>query len=679
MNERTLAAVSLSNRDFPSFQAKIEDAARWVALAGKQGADLVVLPECLTTYRGDGVGNPTRLTYDQTALDDWRTSCATLIDAAKAARVAVTVPVLIRDDIGLHNVFYLVDADGNVAGRYSKMFPTPEELDEGVVPGGVQPLIAWDGLKVGGGICFDTCFSDGLYQQARAGADLILVPSLWPGGTDLEHFARQESTPVAVAYPAWSRIIDQTGRVVAEGGHRNETLRFGFGSPIITATINFDRVALYANLNQEKMVTVQQHFGRDVRIEFDQPNCVFYLESRSKDLTVQQIIEKFGLISYREYFAAQRDKIDRALAKYQAKASQDTTSAKKDPVISLRPLVSDGNHNAFTGLIRFNEALYLTYRRSSGHGVPDGDIAVKRSADGGKTWRDAASPFTGGDRTYYEGHLVEHGGKLLMFAGTFKRGGKLDKSTAQEFVSVSTDGETWSPMQPACDPLWRFWHPASHGGRLYVAAYQVDLSELKPDGAIPAHCWKVKLMVSDDGLSWSDVSMLSENEGGNETELLFEDDGTLRAFVRCGAGAKHLIEKRSAPPYKQWSEPIDCGQIIEGQVVKRIGGRLFMVGRHRPCHHRATTIYEDRSGVRTRIWVHADGYWIEFAELPSGGDTSYAGIVELGPGRALVSYYSQHPYLDRAGFVDMAGASDIFLAELDTTVPVGAAAVKVHV
>jgi len=32
----------------------------------------------------------------------------------------------------------------------------------------------------------------------------------------------------------------------------------------------------------------------------------------------------------------------------------------------------------------------------------------------------------------------------------------------------------------------------------------------------------------------------------------------------------------------------------------------------------------------------------QIAELPSGGDNSYPGFVELGPNRALVSYYSSH-------------------------------------
>jgi hypothetical protein len=32
----------------------------------------------------------------------------------------------------------------------------------------------------------------------------------------------------------------------------------------------------------------------------------------------------------------------------------------------------------------------------------------------------------------------------------------------------------------------------------------------------------------------------------------------------------------------------------------------------------------------------------EFAELPSGGDNSYPGFVELSPTRAFMSWYSSH-------------------------------------
>ncbi len=91
-------------------------------------------------------------------------------------------------------------------------------------------------------------------------------------------------------YSPWSRILDRDGTELAAGGYRSETLRFGFGSPVLTATINFDAVTLFADHNQEKMRDVERHYGRDVRIRFNQPNCLFTLESRSADLSVDEVM-----------------------------------------------------------------------------------------------------------------------------------------------------------------------------------------------------------------------------------------------------------------------------------------------------------------------------------------------------------------------------------------------------
>ena len=40
-------------------------------------------------------------------------------------------------------------------------------------------------------------------------------------------------------------------------------------------------------------------------------------------------------------------------------------------------------------------------------------------------------------------------------------------------------------------------------------------------------------------------------------------------------------------------------------------------------------------------WLEEDKL-IEALELPSGGDCSYPGFLEIDPGHALVSYYSSH-------------------------------------
>jgi hypothetical protein len=49
----------------------------------------------------------------------------------------------------------------------------------------------------------------------------------------------------------------------------------------------------------------------------------------------------------------------------------------------------------------------------------------------------------------------------------------------------------------------------------------------------------------------------------------------------------------------------------------------------------------DKGPTTSLCWLVNDQLH-EFAELPSGGDNSYPGLVEISPTRALVSWYSSH-------------------------------------
>jgi predicted amidohydrolase len=301
MNEKKLAAIALSNRDYPSFDAKLDEAATWINAAADQGVDLAVLPEALNQFKGDGEGNTKSLPLDEIALDDWQTACARLLEIAARRKMALAVPLITREGSALFNSFFLVGRDGSVRGRYRKMRLTASERKNGIQPGQNSP-IDWEGLKIGGAICFDCYFPEVFQQQASAGANLFLIPSLTPAGGYLNFYALHHSVPLVLAYPAWSRIIDVNGGELAAGGYRNETLRFGFGSPVITATINFDRAVFYADLNQAKMNDLQRAYGSRIRIQFDQPNVLFIVESRDPNLSMSAVIREFGLITRQDYF-----------------------------------------------------------------------------------------------------------------------------------------------------------------------------------------------------------------------------------------------------------------------------------------------------------------------------------------------------------------------------------------
>ena len=306
MDIRTISVVALSNRDFSSFAAKLEEAERWIRYASIQGADLVVLPELLNFYRGDGPNNPKALPFRETALINWDGEIAFFSRVARKYHLAIVVPLLIREHDNLANVFFLISKAGNVLGRFQKLYPTPIELGEGVVPG--QPcVIDWDGLPISGAICFDTHFYHAFSAAVDMGAKLFVIPSLWNGGAWLSGFAASLAVPIAVSYSQWSRIIDLDGSTLTAGGYRQESLRFGVGAPVFTTTLNFDREVFHLNNQADKIVRIQETYGRDVVVRMLHDQGAFCIESRSKNFTVNEIIADQGLVSFREYLKLSGD------------------------------------------------------------------------------------------------------------------------------------------------------------------------------------------------------------------------------------------------------------------------------------------------------------------------------------------------------------------------------------
>ena len=299
MNEKTIAIIALRDGEYDSLQQTLEDAARLVKLSAAQGADLVVLPETINLLHRRNASAP----LNSFALDHWQTTTAQLCETALQAKVSLVLPLLVRSGSGLTNCFFFLDRDGSLLGQYQKLVPSPGEVVAGVGAQSCSP-IHWEDLSIGGGICFDIYYPQAVFDpQMAAGVDCFLIPSMTPGGYLLNAYAIQYGVPFVLAYSAWSRLIDRDGRELAAGGYRSETLRAGFGTPIQQASINFDAVSLFADENQAKVQDIQRHYGKKVRIRFDQPNCNFLLESRSADLTVAEVMRQFDLISRRDYFA----------------------------------------------------------------------------------------------------------------------------------------------------------------------------------------------------------------------------------------------------------------------------------------------------------------------------------------------------------------------------------------
>jgi hypothetical protein len=208
-------------------------------------------------------------------------------------------------------------------------------------------------------------------------------------------------------------------------------------------------------------------------------------------------------------------------------------------------------------------------------------------------------------------------------------------SRHQTFTWFSRDGAEWGEPFPIGEPDSWIWRIAWHGGAAHGVGYATDGRR------------NVRLYRSDDGLRFG-VAAASIFEGGepNETSLVFLEDGTCLCLLRRDDPGGNGQIGRARPPYTSWTWK-DLGLRIGGpHMIRLADGRLIA----------AVRLYEPKA--RTSLaWMDPDGGTLrECLALPSGGDTSYAGLVEHD-GLLRVSYYSSHE-----------GKASIYLA----TVRVGA-------
>jgi hypothetical protein len=189
------------------------------------------------------------------------------------------------------------------------------------------------------------------------------------------------------------------------------------------------------------------------------------------------------------------------------------------------------------------------------------------------------------------------------------------------------------------------WRAATHNGVAYLNGRRIRNFEVVPGRAEPAEYMESWLLHSPDSFTWSPLGLIQPSYG-DETALLFEEDGTLLAVARAGGYPAQLC--RARPPYTEWTRA-ELDRHIGGPLLTKWGSHYLVGGRKRIGDAPPVTSLYELIGTELQ----------EIAELPSGGDNSYPGFVALSPTRALLSFYSSHE-----GSGTGLAPSAIYLAEL---------------
>jgi hypothetical protein len=322
-------------------------------------------------------------------------------------------------------------------------------------------------------------------------------------------------------------------------------------------------------------------------------------------------------------------------------------------------------HNENTDLVVFGGATYLVHRTAESQVLgPNSSLHVLRSTDHGGHWELLAAIPAPLDRDLRDPHFYEIDGKLAIKALT-----RLPKTTPRDsdvdtiaVLTTSNDsGTTWSALAPIGPVTWSFWRIIDTGGIHYSAAYE--------DGDK-----SVVLFSSVDGTTWTQGALIYGIAADTplETELVVMPSGRMLALVRMDGTDTELLGYQgrlrtkvcwAEPPYAQWDCPQELdGQRLDGPVAFWAKDRLYVVARKHylePANRKRTSLFE--------ITGELEGGPIgieEIGELPSTGDTAYAGVAPAGGGEFLVTWYSSNLNQDGPWGRAILGPTDIWQAKL---------------
>lgn len=299
--------------------------------------------------------------------------------------------------------------------------------------------------------------------------------------------------------------------------------------------------------------------------------------------------------------------------------SYASADAPKPILVDCQRIWDKAPHNAFTDLLRHNDRWYCVFREGSKHVSPDGSLRVLTSKDG-ENWESLAL-VTHPDDLRDAKISVTPDGRLMLNGAAMRA---QDEIRYHSMVWFSDDdGKSWTDETVIGDPGFWLWRVQWHHGTAYTMGYRTDRDRTKRI---------LRFYAAPDGVHYKSlIDQVNIDKGVGEDSIAFLEDESALCLIRHETGDKAAFLGKSRPPYTDWTWT-DLGVRIGGPKLLQLPDGRFIA---------AVRLYD--RGTRTSLcWLDPDkGTLTETLKLPSGGDTSYAGMV-WHDDLLWVSYYSSH-------------------------------------
>ncbi|MFX1449416.1 MAG: hypothetical protein ACFFCM_01155 [Promethearchaeota archaeon] len=315
------------------------------------------------------------------------------------------------------------------------------------------------------------------------------------------------------------------------------------------------------------------------------------------------------------------------------------------------------SHNSNTDMIFWNGSFYLVHQNSPYHLTSkQSKLIIWRSSDA-ISWELVKIIYLHEDIRDPKFAII--GSRLFMYA--LVNYGEFIASPETTIYTYTEDGQSWKDFKFIEPYGWLFWRPKTRDNKTwYVPAYW------RGHGASI-------LLNSTDGINWEFVSTIFLGERNDETDIEFFPDGRMISTGRLEGESEFLFGDNSGStgiavskfPYKSWTYFKSQITRLDGPCLFEYSGKIFAVGRYEPQNdpvfHQQGSFFNRK---RTSLFQVTEIGLVYLADLPSCGDTSYAGVVIRGD-QAYISYYSSPINQDLPWILGVISKSEIRMAKID--------------
>jgi hypothetical protein len=318
--------------------------------------------------------------------------------------------------------------------------------------------------------------------------------------------------------------------------------------------------------------------------------------------------------------------------------------------------VANGAHNSNTDLIFWDGAFYLVHASSPFHFASDQSRLIILRSENARDWA-AVATFDATGEDIRDPKFAPIGERLFLYA---LKNTDFTAEPYQTVYAVSDDGAAWSPFHEIEPKGWLFWRPkTADGSTWYAPAYWHEHG-------------RAALLSSSDGETWTIQSEIHEGDRGDEPAVEFLPDGRMLATVRLemsdswtGHPEGSTLIAVSEPPFETW-HALTKSQVtrLDGPALFPYNGKVYAVGRYQPYVEGPFgwqgSIF---SRKRTALFLVEEEGLVHLSDLPSSGDTSYAGVVRRGE-NLYISYYTNDVNRDYPWILGMLSPSSIRMARV---------------